>query len=96
MGIAKGICGFGAWSRDAAGACDSPLSPKKGLFDADGETTDEEDGKTSVNLDGGSFLSGFQIPVDQGNDPEPVWPRFRVAEEVPHTAAPESAEGVVG
>lgn len=53
-----------------------------GLFGGPDELMEEGDGRTSDNLDGGSFLSLFQMPVPQGNEAGPAWPRFRTPEEV--------------
>lgn len=58
------------------------------------------DGSTSVNLDGGSLReSAFQMPLPQGNDVDPEWPRPMDVPElvcmcVPQV--PDSAEGVLG
>lgn len=58
------------------------------------------DGRTSVSLDGGSFVVlAFQMPCPQGNDEDAVAPRPDPILEVagacePHV--PESADGVEG
>jgi hypothetical protein len=58
------------------------------------------DGKTSVNLEGGSFRESlFQMPLPQGKELEPVCPRPmpELAElGACDTHVPDSAEGVLG
>lgn len=70
-GIAKGICELEG-SLGAGEVCVNPPSPAKNeLVDPPGGMVEVGEGKTSVRRDGGSFLSGFQIPVPQGNEPPP-------------------------
>lgn len=57
------------------------------------------EGSTSVNREGGSLRSAFQIPVPQGKEggawcPRPIAPDDEECD--PQAAAPVSAEGVLG
>jgi hypothetical protein len=60
-----------------------------------GGTVEVGDGRTSVNLDGGSFLSEFQIPLPHPENDGGPWLRPMTDEE-PQAVVPASAEGVVG
>ena len=61
---------------------------------------DVGDGKTSVNLEGGSFRGSlFQMPLPQGNELDPPCPRLTL-EPVDvwpcEPQVPDSADGVLG
>jgi hypothetical protein len=66
------VVGFWPGSREKA----APLLLKYPFSVEPGACMDVGEGKTSVNLDGGSFLESlFQMPLLQVNEPEPAWPR---------------------
>jgi hypothetical protein len=69
--MAKGICELGG-SLGAGEVCVKPTSAAKNeLFEPPGAIVEVGEGKTSVRREGSSFLSLFQIPVPQGNEPAP-------------------------
>ena len=95
-GMGKGICGLDPCSL-LDGGCDNGPSPKKVGLPTTGGTVDVGDGKTSDNLEGGSFRSVFQMPVPHVK--VGAWcPRLRVVDEEcgPQGPAPVSRAGVLG
>ncbi len=89
----------GPCSRDIEWLLGLLLSAPKTLFPLELGPTDVGEGKTSVNLEGGSLReSGFHMPPPQGNEVDPEWPRPRDAPEdgTCEPQVPDSADGVVG
>ena len=60
-----------------------------------GGTVEVGEGRTSVNRDGGSFLSVFQIPLPHPEKDGGPWLR-PMTDEGPQAVGPASPEGVVG
>lgn len=67
--MAKGICGLEPCSLGVGDVCVSVFSPPKKL--ALPGIVEVGEGSTSVNREGGSLRSAFQIPVPQGKDGGP-------------------------